>query len=321
MPPEADVIEPEPGADLGSSALVRHPGVPTSIDQLAALKGEAVEIINARATVLSTLRLAAIRATSPEDWLLFKAPDEQGGQVVSYLQDAGCDRIRDLFGIEIYDISRPEKVVGQEPGTFHYLISGSGRCKITRQVVEAMEGGRSSTDDFCKDKTGVDLELAVRKAARANLDGNITRELAGMKSVPLKELETAWNGTNKLIANCRLGRGFGSSRERLGGSNAGAPEVEPPKCGVCGAVAKYRPANDKGPAFYGCPNYQKHADRKWSLTAAKWIAEQQAAAAKASPVPAAAAPAEASTTRPAATPLHADEIFGKARDREPGAEG
>jgi hypothetical protein len=211
---ETNVIDHDP--PTSDALALRRPDHPVTLSEIAAMRGEAVEIIEARVQVIETLRKASIRATSPEDWLLFKSPEEQGGQIVGYLQDAGCDRVRDLWGIEIFNVSKPEKVVGNDPGVFSYLITGSGRCKLTVQFVEMMEGGRSSTDDFCKGKTGVDLELAVRKAARANLDGGITRELAGMKSVPVGELAEAWTGTKKTIDQCRRGRGFGTRDERLG---------------------------------------------------------------------------------------------------------
>jgi hypothetical protein len=159
---DTNVIDQDPPET--EALALRKPATPVTLSELAALKGEAVEIIEARVLVLETLRKASIRATSPEDWLLFKSPDEQGGQIVGYLQDCGCDRVRDLYGIEIFEVSKPEKVVGNEPGVFHYLITGSGRCKLTRQVVEAMEGGRSSTDDVCRGKSGAELELLVRKA-------------------------------------------------------------------------------------------------------------------------------------------------------------
>lgn len=249
---------------------LRRPDVPTTIEQLAARKGEAVEIIEARGLILSTARLLGIKHTHPEDWVLYKAPEDAGGQVVAYLQDAGCDRVRDIFGIEVFDVSRPEKIAGTEAGVFHYVISGSGRCRLTLQVVEAMEGGRSSTDDFCKDKTGAELELAVRKAARANLDGNITRELAGLKSVPVGELARAWEGTAKKVEACRKGRGFGTRDERLGGKPVTGPDVEPPVCPHCKATGIYRPAKGTRGAFYGCPNYQKHPQQKWVVDAAKW---------------------------------------------------
>jgi hypothetical protein len=284
---------------------LRRPDIPVTLSELAALKGEALEVVNARVQVLETLRKAAIRMTSPEDWLLFKSPDDQGGQIVGYLQDAGADRVRDLYGIEIYGVSRPEKVAGGDPQTFHYLITGSGRCKLTRQVVEEMEGGRSSTDDFCKGKTGADLELAVRKAARANLDGGITRELAGMKSVPLADLQEAWTGTKKRIEQCRQGRGFGTRDERVGGRSEKAPDVDPPVCPHCGSKGVYRPAKNNRSAFYGCPNYGKHPDQRFIVNATDWERQQR----EKNGAPAEPAPAEPS--KPAAAPLSDTDInFG-----------
>lgn len=310
---DSTIHEPEVVTERDSTATqmaLRHPGVPATLNDLAALKGEATEIIEARVRVLTTLRSAAIRITSPEDWLLFKAPDEQGGQVVGYLQDCGADRVRDLYGIEIFGLSEPLKVAGETAGVFHYLISGSGRCKLTRQVLEDVEGGRSSTDDFCKGKTGIELELAVRKAARANLDGNITRELAGLKSVPVDEIKDAWTGTTKDVSRCRRGRGFGTASERLGANKENAPDVEPPTCPHCQPAntvkLKYREAKGNRAAFYGCPNYEKHPDKKVIVDAAKWLTDQQKK--------------QAATPQPPATgaPPSAGEIFGT---RQPGEEG
>lgn len=336
----ADVIDAEP------QHLIRSPQTPTTINDLAALKGEALEVIEARVQVIETLRRASIRATSPADWLLFKSPEEQGGQIVGYLQDAGADRVRDLWGIEIFGISAPEKITGNDPAVFHYIIRGSGRCKLTRQVLEEVEGGRSSTDDFCRGKTGADLELSVRKAARANLDGGITRELAGMKSVPLAEIEEAWKGTPKKIADCRRGRGFGTHEERLGARSTKAPDVDPPICPHCGTVGAFREGKNGRPGFYGCPKYQSHADKRWIVDGPEWIAgaAARAAAAGQGGAPAAAGSAgggdagqarQGSTNaRPApsgppsgtVTPDPADAIFGPGpgqarRRREPGEEG
>ena len=72
-PVDAEVVDAEP------KHLIRHPGAPTNLNELAGRKGEAVEIIEARVQVVETLRRASIRLTSPADWLLFKAPDDQGG--------------------------------------------------------------------------------------------------------------------------------------------------------------------------------------------------------------------------------------------------
>jgi hypothetical protein len=275
MEDDAVVVEDRDEEQHPIQALDRIP--PTNVDQLSSLPGSAHrDIIAARETIIATLRMASLRATYPTDYVAFKSPD---GAVVLYLQDAGCHRVRDLWGIEIYGVSKPEKVAGEEPGTFHYIVTGNGRCRITGQTVEGVEGGRSSTDDFCRGKHGAELDMDVRKAARANLNGNATRELAGLKAIPIEELERAWQGTSKKVSQCRLGRGFGSQAERFGASPAGVPDVPPPVCGVCKAIAVYRPATSTRGAFYGCPSYQQHPNQKWIQDADKWIAQQTKAAA------------------------------------------
>jgi hypothetical protein len=267
-------LEETPVSDDPTTALdLRRPEVPVTLADLAARKAEGIEIIEARGVVLATARKIGLRLTSPPDWVLFKAPEEHGGQIVGYLQDAGADRVRDVTGIEIFDVSTPEKVVGAQPGEFHYIVRGSGRCKLTGQTVETMEGGRSSTDDFARGKAGVELELLIRKAARANLDGNLVRELAGMKAVPVEDLEAAWSGTHKKIDQCRRGRGFGTHDERLGARSEKAPDVDPPICPHCKTPGVYRPAKGTRAPFYGCPNYTKHPDQKFIVDAAKWVAE------------------------------------------------
>lgn len=312
----ADPIDAEPldtnESHGGRVLAMRSPQIPITLSELAALKGDATAVIEARVQVIKTCRKESLRLTGPPDWVLHKAPDEHGGQVIGYLQDAGADRVRDVWGVEIYGISEPEKIVGAEPDVYHYIVKGSGRCKLTGQVVENMEGGRSSTDDFCKDRQGLERELLVRKAARANLDGGITRELTGMKSVPVEELREAWVGTTKRIEQCRLGRGFGTRSERLGARAEKAPDIDPPVCPHCKTPGVYRPAKDDRKAFYGCPNYTKHPQKKFIVDAAEWIAAKQ-------PTPAAAPAAAAAAAHPPANgaPPTAGEIF----KREPGEDG
>jgi len=211
--------------------------VPKTLSEIAAMRGEAKEIIEARVTVLKTLRVASIRATSPSDWLLYQATDRRDDSVrtTGYLQDAGCQRVASLWGIEIFGVSDPVKVSNND-GTlnFMYFVTGNGRCMITGQTIEGVEGGRASDDDFCRGKTGVALELAVRKSARANLDGNVVRKLSGLSSVPLEELQSAWEGTGKDASRCVKGRGFGSSKDPESGSTKAAGSA--PKCSDCGGA-------------------------------------------------------------------------------------
>lgn len=338
-----EVLDPEvdEAAERASGLVrrVRHPNVPVTVNDLAALKGEAIEVLDARIQILEVARKRAIRMTSPEDWVLFKAKDDR---ITGYLQDAGCDRIRDITGIEVYNVTEPERIMSADGQSFMYVIRGDGRSRLTMQVVEQMEGGRMSTDDFCKDKTGIALELVVRKAARANLDGNIVRELAGLKSVPLEELIAGWEGTNKKAEHCRKGRGFGTQDERHGAAREGEPDVEPPTCKYCepsGSVKMVYRKSDRGD-FYGCPNYKSHPNQKYTVDVKKWVGEQEkkkaeqqhgsqakqqnAAAPQQTPAPQQTQPSQQTQQQPSRgkqqqrpEPITAGDIF----DREPGQEG
>lgn len=294
---------------------LRRPDTPVTLSELAARKGEALEIIDARVQILDVLRRAAIRATSPQDWVLFKSPDDN---ITGYLQDAGCERVRDLSGIEIFKVGTMQRISTNDPDVFHYIVSGSGRRKLTGQVVENVEGGRSSTDDFCKDKKGAERELAVRKAARANLDGRIVRELAGLSTVPLEEIVAAWDGTSKKAEQCRKGRGFGTGKERVGGVNEKQPDLAPPRCTHCNTPGVFKSSSDGG--YYYCPNYKAHQDKRWNVNAKKWADEQQKAApaAKAENGTASKKSAAPQSQQPQQQELTSDETFG---GRQPGEEG
>jgi hypothetical protein len=257
---------------LKSALALRDPGVPVDLSQLSARGSEdALGIIDARAGVIRSVRRFALLETYPSDYTAFRRPD---GVVTCYLDDDGCARVRDLFGISIFNVSRPERVAGTD-GSFMYFVTGDGRCSLTHQVIEAIEGGRSSSEKFCDGKSGAELERVVRKAARANLNGTITRELAGLESIPIDELARVWTGTPKSIDAIAKGRGFGTSAERLGGNpERGAPDVPPPNCGVCGAPGRW--INGPRGAFYGCPDLNKHRDRKWTQDAEQWVAKMKA---------------------------------------------
>ena len=269
---EPEVIADDPPADL---LALRDPRTGATLDQLSTHRQVAHEILDARITILETARKRAIRITYPSDWNLYK---DREGVVIGYLCDAGCERVRDILGIEVFNVSRPERVTSPDGG-FLWLQTADGRSKFTTQVVENMEGGRSSTEDFCRGVTGPALDLLVRKATRANLDGNIARELMGMKSVPLQELQDAWSGTNKDWNQCRKARGFGSQEERLGAAKADTPDVPPPTCPVCKDAQgnplplEYRAAKGNRAAFYGCRFYSKHEQTKVIVDAAKWAGQ------------------------------------------------
>jgi len=281
--------------------------IPHTLDELAARKRDAMTIVEARIDVLKRVRVWALRSTWPQDFVLFRSDD---GLVIAYLEDAGCDRIRPYFGIEIVGVTEPAKTTMAD-GSYYYTIRAGGICKLTGEILEPVEGGRASTDDFVKHVTDpLQKDLNVRKAARASVDGIVVRTLAGVQSIAIEELREAWQGTTKQVDQCRKGRGFGTKSERFGGAREGDPTVTPPECPVCKVALRYIPAKDNRPAFYGCPTYTKHPNRKVTVDAAKWIADHTP-----KPAPEATAPDGAA---------NADldkEIDAADRGREPGQEG
>ena len=270
-----------------------------TLTELAALKTGG-DMMKARGALVDMARRIMIAATFPADYVAFRDPN---GRVTLYLQTKGAERTVDILGLETFHVSDPERIATADPNVFHYVIRGDARSRLTGRVIENIEGGRSSTDDFCKGKTGLELELAVRKAARKNFEGRCARILAGLEGIPAEFVDEVWKDTTKRTDQCPRGKGFGSRDERLGAAPANAPDVDPPICPHCKARGVYRAAKGDRKAFYGCPNYSKHPDKKFIVDAAKWLADH---------------PAKLTDTRaPKASPPPVNEVFG-GRQREPG---
>ena len=191
---------------------------PGTFMELAFLKGGPKEVANVMVEIAETFRRAAIHLTFAEDWLLFRAVDKQSGQerVTGYLQDSGCNRANKIWGVQIHNVSEGLKKT-DENGAYTYVLSADGFCVRTQERIEKIIGSRSSTDDIVDQwrKEGFPdskIEIQIQKAARANLDGNIIRELTGLDSVPVEELEAAGIDTTR----CVYGRGFRAAKVTAG---------------------------------------------------------------------------------------------------------
>jgi len=272
----------EPTVIPREETSLAKPHVPTDVNELAALEvGRGVQIVEQRTQILETLRVASIKLTMPNDWTLFKSPE---GVVTGFLGDQGCDRVKKLWGIQVNNLGRMEEIRTEDSDEFAFRITGDGVCGMTGEAVFEMEGVRYSTEPYAQQKpAGLQRVVAVQKAARANLDGGITRELTGLKSVPLAELENAWKGTGRTWNECNKGRGFGSGNERQTGSGStsahGIDAQDIPECDVCKIALVWRPGKDGKEGFFGCKNWASHKDTKviLQLAEAKKIAERKQA--------------------------------------------
>jgi hypothetical protein len=296
--PDDEPIDDAPD-DASDALVLSRPDAPTTFDELALHGTSAVAILETRHKLIATSRRGALTLTFATDWVRELQPS---GVETLYLSDVGCQRIRGFLGVEIENLGPMERITLTEPpGAFLYVVSGDGFHKLTGQRLRRVEGGRASTERFCQDVQGAERELKVRKAARANLDGRITRSLGGVNAVPRSELDAIFKISGQRIEDCAKGHGFGTQDERVGGMRADDPAVPPPVCAVCGKTAKYRQGRGTRGPFYGCPDYEKHPDKKWTVDAADWIAKSRAAIAD--------APARVE-------PPPVDEVFGDKSGRK-----
>jgi len=183
---------------------------------------KAIERVNAFVSMLDRLRLAAIKATFPTDWVIHSSKDEDGTVLrqVGYMQDTGAERAGKIMGIEV---SAP--VIEREPnqgefadGTFAYHMLSEAFSKITGERLDYVEGSRWSGDTFFRRSVGPDEKVDptdVRKAAYANLHGRAVRSLSGLNGVPLDMLKAAGLDTTK----CTF---VGYEKGKKGGTSTGA---------------------------------------------------------------------------------------------------
>ena len=255
-------IEPEV---VTETALVpsNRPALPITVEELANLPDNmGLENIQNRIKIVESLRRASVALTSPQDWLLFRTPE---GAATGYLQDSGCKRIWQIWGIEIQPTGEAERIDDEKTGTFAYKVTGNGLCRATGLFVEGVEGIRYSTEDFCKNLPELQKMVRVKQAAIANRDGNIIRSLAGMKSVAVEILQSVWDGSGKTIDKCSHGKGYGSKHERAGvdTQSTDAPSTDAPRCN-CGAIMQFVRGGERDgrawAAYYKCPEY------KWDYT-------------------------------------------------------
>lgn len=281
----AEALEPEV---IDEQALdIRRPDVPITVEEIAALGEEKSEaIISARVQIIQTLRKQSILQTHPSDWVLYK--DTNTGRVLAFLEDKGCQRLMDLWGIEVNNITTPELISSQDGQSFAYSVMGDGISKLTRRVVRNVEGVRYSTERFATEQPdGLPREVAVRKAARANLEGRIVRNLAGLNGVPLEELVQV-SGKADFEARASKGRGYGSQAERRGAQVQQTSEIEPqyqPKCDTCHETMKFIPPGKTAQgkdykAFWSCSKDRNHKPNITHEQALKEAARMKAEAEK-----------------------------------------
>jgi len=219
-----------------ANRLTRQAAEAVTVEALAALdENRGILIIQRRLEILELARKGSIARTFPRDWVLFKA--DSG--IYAYLQDSGCERIKDIWGINVEHVSE-FKTEEQADGTIVYLIWGDGSCNLTRSRVEHVLGSRD-IGSMAMGRSDVplsQLKIDTMKAARSNLDGSIIRHLAGLANVPIEEINRIMSRPENEQSGFNLGRGFGSQADRQSQEADKGDYGTPPNCEKCGKPLK-----------------------------------------------------------------------------------
>jgi len=238
-PTEAEVIEETSIIETNRQALrpTTPEAVPKSIVESLNLQelavsdpAKLVDTINKWADAVETIRERAVKSTRPIDWVLMKTNE---GVITGFPKRSGCEKIRKILGISIYNVQQPAT---QEDPKDHTRIAvsvvGDGVCGLTRETVEGVRGLRSSSEKFIgRAAQWTDLFQAARSA----LDNRITRILGAVSQVELAELARIQGMTPEEFEGlANKGSGYGSAAQReasraTGGGSHDAKERELPK--------------------------------------------------------------------------------------------
>lgn len=194
------------------------------------LAGMTLDNVQEASAALMELQSASIRLTQPEDWVLFRSKD---GAEICFLQDAGCERVRALWGIDFASVSLKRDVEDHQlpDGNFVAEVIVSGTCRLTGETIEEM-GFRSSAGFFAKDwesatKDESAVEIArmkanIRKSAIANGRGRCVRTITGLAQIPKQRLSDCGLDVRRIRGGAR----FESGTKGGSGDYASEPQLK-----------------------------------------------------------------------------------------------
>lgn len=147
---------------------------------------DALQIIESRNALFARVMRAAIKATSPSDWI-----DQQGKP---YLQSSGAEKIARRFGVRIFDVVIERENITDDNGPYYlYTVTGKAALGSGNESIETI-GTCSSRDKFFGRKNGEnkpmqDVDMGnVKKKAYTNFMGNAITRLLGVRNLTWEEL-------------------------------------------------------------------------------------------------------------------------------------
>jgi len=178
-----------------------------------------VQMMERRVQVLGNLRKAAIKATVPSDWTLFKAGE---GKVSGIAGRAGCTKIGQVYGIQVLNPT-PVNIFTDAVGKTVAECHGDGYCALTGQYLPGLRGYRVQGEQFTgrsEDKVG---QQDLIQSARTALENKAVRALSGLVKVDLVELAAVFGlSPADFEAAASRGAGYGSATDRAQGGAASA---------------------------------------------------------------------------------------------------
>ena len=172
----------------------------------------AVQIVQARIEGLQTIRRAAIAATGPQDWVLFR---DREGHVSALLRASGAAKVAGYYGVVIRP--RGDVVVrrGEDGGGKVAEIQVDAACAVLGTAICGLVASRHEGEQFTgRDHATVGLE-DLKKAAYTSALAKAVRILCGLSGVSLSDLATAWECSEESAEKrCYRGSGYGKSADR-----------------------------------------------------------------------------------------------------------
>lgn len=217
---------------------VIHHAPPTLVEEIleeTKLRGlldieSAAEQAKQRVTALNVLMHAAIGATKPIHWLLFKNPQ---GQIFARFNFSGAQRIATVFGITVTP-KGPVKISTDHGKRRTAEVYGKAHSAVLNVTFDNIRAYRVEGEDFlgrpAEDTTRGQGERAKTVAGVGDNDwiqstqtaliSKGVRLISGLVTVSPEELAEVWDITpEEVIEKCTMGMGF-SSQER-NAANAG----------------------------------------------------------------------------------------------------
>lgn len=178
----------------------------------------AAALAEGRVTAIGTLRIAAIKATEPHQWVLFR--DKQG-LISARFKHAAAMTIGSFFGITVAPLTDVAIITPSDGRRRFAEIFGRAVSSVTGACYTRFRAYRIEGEDFAgrpaKDVTYRSGSKAVgvgeedwKQSTETALQSKGVRLCSGIINCSVRELSKAWDmEEDEVIAACAKGPGFG----------------------------------------------------------------------------------------------------------------